>query len=116
MTMGKGAAEAWAFQQGQVPTVLAAGPLSLDRAPLAPALPNVQPKGGQLTASEGPDARLFASPPGHRSHLRCPGGWLRRSSQALLLILETALLSFWSLSLNDGGWQERQDTFFSFAQ
>lgn len=67
-------------------------PRSLDRAPLAQPCQMFQPKGGQPDVSEGPRCRLFASPQDTGATCACPGGWLSRSSQALLLILETALL------------------------
>lgn len=103
VTMGKGAAEAWAFQQGPGPHCARCGPRGawIGHPWLSPAKRS-SPKADSLTASEGPRCRLFASPQDTEANCAARAAGLGRSSQALLLILETALLSFWSLSLNDG--------------
>ena len=115
MTVGKGAAEAQAFQQGgQVPTVLAAGPAEPGSGTLGSALHKCSsPKMDSLMASEGSKCQLFTVPRGHRSHL----GWPRVAGSRSVLSGPPfdsqghPSLSFWSLAFNDG----RQDVFFSFA-
>lgn len=108
MTVGKGAAAAQAFQQGaRSPPCSRQAPQSLDRASLAqpPWLSPAKrssPKVASLTALEGPKCRLFASPQDTGAACAARVAGSRSVLSVLLLILETTLLSFWSLSFNDG--------------
>ena len=52
-------------------------PRSLDRAPLAQPCQTFQPKGSQPDGLGRPQVPTVRFTPGHRSHLRCPGGCLR---------------------------------------